>query len=147
METTISSHAKFYNNNKDKILAYKKQYYQNKHKEEIILKHFKINVLSKRVSNNVLKYAFRNNLIVINIENDNANNDYDCHTYTFKEFIDKYDINGILSCEAGIFKDGGMDGELILSDTPYDSILEQLSPNSQGYKLHLVIYNQIKIKN
>lgn len=144
-EPKMSFAMKFYNNNKDKILAYKKQYYQEKNKEKLFLKHFKINGLSKRDSNNTLKLAYRWNLIVIHIEKYPANTIYDYDTCSIKEFIEKYDINGCLCCEAGIYKDkDGLEGSIINSTWTYDNILEMLVPDSNGYKLHLTIVNPIK---
>jgi len=143
-DTTISPASKFYNNNKDKILAYKKQYYQEKNKGKLFLKHFKITGLSKRDSNNIIKHAYDNNLLSFEIENTNNEFDYETESHDLDSIMEKYNIKGILNCESTISNEDG-EGSLLI-DLSMKEILEMLDPDDKKYKLKLIIYNQIKIK-
>ena len=82
--STISSQSKFYQTNKDKVLAYKKQYYQKKNKAYIALKKLHIQNISKRESDKIIKTAIDNNNINIRVLGD---------YYELDEFIDNYNIH------------------------------------------------------
>lgn len=96
-----TSQAKFYKANKDKVLSYKKQYYQEKNKAYIAFKKFHINGFSKRDSDKIIKNAIDNKKIYF-IFNDN-----DTEKYNLEDFINIFDIrydckvNGYIENDSG----------------------------------------------
>ena len=141
-EPKISFAMKFYNNNKDKILAYKKQYYQDLHKVELSLKGFQIFGLSRRESNRLLKKAYHTppSHIYINVTNQRSEN----ATIQLGSFFCRFEkFNGILEVEAK-FRNYYSPNEFVevntISPADYDKILET-------HELHLFIKYPLIEKN
>lgn len=97
--STISSQSKFYQTNKDKVLAYKKQYYQEKNKSVIALKQFQIIGLLRSNSNKILKKAYENGNFYITATNQFGQTE----TIPYCSYLcSYYKSNGILDVEAYI---------------------------------------------
>jgi hypothetical protein len=125
-DTAMSPALKFYNNNKEKILAYKKQYYQDLHKVESSLKGFQIIGLPRRESNKLLKKAYNTPPSQIHI---NVTNQYGHNTSLILDsFYCRFEkFNGIIDVEAK-FRSYYSPDEFLNIDTvsplDYDTILE-----------------------
>ncbi len=78
---------KYYEENKSKILDYKKNFYFEKNKIYIALKNFQLEKFSKRESDKIIKSAIKNGNITIQFNNIN---------YTLEDFLDNYGICGNL---------------------------------------------------
>jgi uncharacterized membrane protein len=132
-EVSMNSAAKHYYANKDAILQYKKQYYQEKNKMYIFLKQFQIIGISRRNSNKLLKKAYNSQNFYVNVTDQYGNNE----TKEFGSIKCSHMINGIIQVEA-CFKN--IVGDIIIEDIntissdDYDDIF-----NNGNHILYLTI--------
>jgi hypothetical protein len=127
---TLSHQSKYYQNNKLKVLEYKKEFYLKKIEKFRNVKNILINGISKSLNTRILKNAITQNRLFITLDN--------AETYT----NNLNDINFIIPviCLAAFETP---DEFINCNEISYDECL-QLS-NSNNYNLHIFI-NTIKQK-
>lgn len=138
--------ANFYKANKDKVLSYKKQYYQEKNKAYIALKKFCINEFSKRDSDIIIKSAIDN----FNPKYNNFNISFMNNIYNLEEFINKYDIDNNIKVEAYLAS-GDIEGTQHILSYLVSEVIERLQrvddENTPLFHLYLYIKLPLIEKN
>jgi hypothetical protein len=131
-EVAMNSATKHYYANKDAILQYKKQYYQEKNRKLIFLRKLHINGMSKRDSNKVLQLAY--DLNKISFEVDTAQGVLD---YTLDTFMNTFNINSKTNVPVIGYIAKDEDNFSLCEDININEALEMLNDNN--YKLAIII--------
>lgn len=77
----MNCQAKYYKNNKDKVLSYKKEFYRKKVEKYEPFKNIQINSFSKSQSNKLIRFSIDNNLLLLC---------YDSKLISIEEFSKNY---------------------------------------------------------
>lgn len=131
MELTYQQ--KYYKKNIDSVLAYKKDFYAKKNKSELINKFRNLKIVGKTKiqSNQIIKFAIKNNLIKITTCSEKDKNVYDA-----VEFVSKYEIKPESSVDCYI---GSIGSSCSCVDLKYDECMDELRYGGK-YELNMNIY-------
>ncbi len=127
---TQSHQAKYYHNNKEKVLEYKKEYYYNKIKKYEPFKNIFIYNIKKSHSNVIIKRAINHNKLLINIGN---------NIFNINEFIETHKVFLPTNCLAHFINQDDSEFIPITKDFPHQHWCEYFDKN---YKL-LINLNSI----
>jgi hypothetical protein len=133
-EVTMNSAAKHYYANKEAILQYKKQYYQQKNYKTIFLRKLHIQGMSKRDSNKVLQLAYDLNKIEFEVDSSN---------YSLDTLVNKFTVDSKTNVSVLGYVGEKFNGEICHSysqrceDFDCDVLLQTL--NDDKYKLAIIV--------
>jgi hypothetical protein len=136
METESNSQKQYYLQNRERILAYKKLFYQQNNAKYIMFKRIKLFNWSKNQSNSIIKNAIiKDKLVIRNL--DRPNEVPEClgfcnlmNFYTFRDFS-RIELNWIYDIE---------------NPHDYDNVIVTLLNDSNNAKLILEIYDSQIVK-